>query len=547
MISALLLILELTRLSKTKRGEKIKRKLVANNLEKIVRRLDAKNINIEDYRIKLFKAFEQKMAKELVEMDDFGIHVAEIESTFMNLMLKRYCLNSTFNLGLLSILGNSWAGVQPAPSDVINPYIRSFDCIRNRRRVEILSSLIFCVNERLMMSLIIIDFLKIVKRCIFVEKQDSITKSAIMIPDLTDGHFNRNEKNSLISRVIEYYGKPVNRTIVSLNRHSAREKEIIGLKEPYNVEMIGKRRLHALRITLLYAYKYLKYMVVGNTIEIAVLKDFYKYEICKISPLGIKEIIFTQSSKWSHELWPIAYNKERVLIAYGGSFWGFKTKHFGYMDEYCYYRFQKWDTLLHWNPALGEFEKRKIKKKPRIYNIGPITPQGRVTDDYERGTVQQGKYILLFDSLPYTVYGRICSNLGERYRTLDVCTRFLNDIIEESETAGLNIVIKPKRDIEMQAPYYTFESYLYAIKKYRDENRIQVANRNVKISSLIRESVMVISAPFTSTSLYSNLVYNKPAYFYDPLKQLYKDDRGTIELDLISGRDELKQLFSSLK
>ena len=38
----------------------------------------------------------------------------------------------------------------------------------------------------------------------------------------------------------------------------------------------------------------------------------------------------------------------------------------------------------------------------------------------------------------------------------------------------------------MQAPY-TFDSYLYAIKKYRDEKRIQVANRNVKISSLIRE------------------------------------------------------------
>ena len=77
------------------------------------------------------------------------------------------------------------------------------------------------------------------------------------------------------------------------------------------------------------------------------------------------------------------------------------------MDEYCYYRFQKWDTLLQWNPALGEFEKRTIKKKPRIYKIGPITPQGRVNNDYERGTVQQGKYILLFDSLPYTIYGRI--------------------------------------------------------------------------------------------------------------------------------------------
>ena len=538
--------MELTQLSKSKNGERIKKGLVNKYLEVAVRRLDSENVNVEVFRKKLHKAFESKMHNDIKGVDNCGICEEEIKSSFMNLMLKRYCINSTFNLGLLSILENSWLGIQPAPLEVTREYLKSINYSNKRRRVEFLSWIIFYFAERFIMSTIIIDFIKTIKRCIFLDNQPKLPSSAIMISDLTNTHFDRNEKNSLISRVVKYYGDQPDETICYLGKVDTPENTIVRLNEPYNTEFKGSRRVYALKTTFKYTLKYIKYMLIGNTIEIALIKDLFKYELCRVNPLRIEKIMFTQSSKWSHELWPIAYNKKRTLIAYGGSFWGFKTQQNSYLDEYCYYRFQKWDEMLHWNKSLAEYEKSQIKKKPSICIIDPITPQGRINSSYKKITTQGEKYILVFDSLPYTMYGKICSNLGERYRTLEVCTEFINDIVEEAKLANINVVIKPKRDIDIQVPYYTFESYFEMLKQYRNESQIQIANKNVDIGRLIYKCEMVISAPFTSTSLYSKLVYNKAAYFYDPSQQLHKDDRGAMNLCLISGRHELKQLFTRL-
>ena len=77
-------------------------------LEKAVRQLDKEDVNIENFRIRLYQAFEFKMKEEIKRIDTCGIRREEIKSTYMNLMLKRYCINSVFNLGLLSIVENSW-------------------------------------------------------------------------------------------------------------------------------------------------------------------------------------------------------------------------------------------------------------------------------------------------------------------------------------------------------------------------------------------------------------------------------------------------------
>ena len=139
MICALLVIMEVTKLSHSKNGEKVKRVLVEKYLEDEVRCLDLRNDNIEFFRKKLYKAFEHKMEKEIKNINKYGICEEEIKSSFMNLMLKRYCLNSTFNLGLLSILSDSWLGVQPAPLEVTSEYLRSINYTKRKRRVKFLS------------------------------------------------------------------------------------------------------------------------------------------------------------------------------------------------------------------------------------------------------------------------------------------------------------------------------------------------------------------------------------------------------------------------
>ena len=288
-------------------------------------------------------------------------------------------------------------------------------------------------------------------------------------------------------------------------------------------------------------------MIRGSHMEVALLKDMYIYELSLINPLNLEKILITQSSQWCHELWPLAYNHKRLLICYSASFWGFKTPELGYLDQRCYLRHQKWDEILHWNKVLADYEKNIIKKEVNIHEIGPITPQGRVNCQSKELITRKNKYILVFDCLPYTKFGRICSNLGERYRTNSVCINFIDDIIKEATYSDLDVVIKPKRDIEAEVPYYSTNAYFEMLKKSNNLDNVQVANRDVNIHSLIKDCLLVISAPFTSPTLYASLVYSKPAFYYDPTGKLYKDDRGAMNLEVISGHTELKDLLSSCR
>ena len=206
------------------------------------------------------------MKREIKRIDTCGIRREEIKSTYMNLMLKRYCINSVFNLGLLSIVGNSWLGVQTAPVGVISRYLKAINYLKKRRRIQIMGGIIFYINERVMMTSIIIEFFKVIKRCIFIEKQKKLNSSAIMIPDLTNTHFNRNEKDSLISRVIKYYEDKLSVIIFYLGNNSCNEDKIINLKEPYS-GLRGNRRINTLRITLRFTVRYIKCMLIGNTVE----------------------------------------------------------------------------------------------------------------------------------------------------------------------------------------------------------------------------------------------------------------------------------------
>ena len=62
--------------------------------------------------------------------------------------------------------------------------------------------------------------------------------------------------------------------------------------------------------------------------------------------------------------------------------------------------------------------------------------------------------------------------------------------------------------------------------------------------SVIEASSIVISMPFTSTALIARSL-EKPSYYYDPSGLIQKDDRAAHGIPVISGREELLQLFYS--
>ena len=93
MIGSLLVILELTKVSRSVSGKKMKRVLIEKYLKNEVRRLDTDNTNVENIRIKLYKAFEKEMKMKIKDINVYGVSEEELQSSFMNLMLKRYCIN----------------------------------------------------------------------------------------------------------------------------------------------------------------------------------------------------------------------------------------------------------------------------------------------------------------------------------------------------------------------------------------------------------------------------------------------------------------------
>jgi polysaccharide biosynthesis PFTS motif protein len=75
---------------------------------------------------------------------------------------------------------------------------------------------------------------------------------------------------------------------------------------------------------------------------------------------------------------------------------------------------------------------------------------------------------------------------------------------------------------------------------------IIIADPSTSAFRLVQNADVIVSLPFTSTSLIGK-VYNIPSVYYDPSFIISKGDRGSNGINLLSGKDELRKWLKKIK
>ena len=209
----------------------------------------------------------------------------------------------------------------------------------------------------------------------------------------------------------------------------------------------------------------------------------------------------------------------------------------------------KWKNYLVWDEYQGNTILKHASNNPIIHVLGPMLIN---VQSYEQKLLlQDKKYISIFDIAPKR---KIMSYLQGYYSTLyaKFMNQFLLDISDLSEKYNIQILHKPKRDLDKLFTASSGKSFFAANKSYADIlNKINKRKyfssipANFDLKYLINNSLATISYPYTSVALISKEL-KKETIFYDPSLELLENKNFSHDLKLISGKQELDVWFSKI-
>ena len=128
------------------------------------------------------------------------------------------------------------------------------------------------------------------------------------------------------------------------------------------------------------------------------------------------------------------------------------------------------------------------------------------------------------------------------YYTPAIGINFLNDIHEAVAQYGWIVAWKGKRKLPQTKNRQIAKSYESACERLAASPSMLVIDPDIAATHLIEKCALVISMPFTSTAHIARDL-GKPSYFYDPSGIIQKDDRAAHGIPVISGVDELQEIF----
>jgi hypothetical protein len=277
----------------------------------------------------------------------------------------------------------------------------------------------------------------------------------------------------------------------------------------------------------------------GNLYHLIIFHEaFLNKIISKVPPLHLaKEYLFSISGQIYRPMWTYSaerYGSQITLYGYASSFGGFKTKNTGENLEHEY-NHTTWPKILFWTDEYVKFIKSKVSPNIIVEKVGvPIffTDNGIVLPSFPL------RSITVFDVSPIDEY-HICRSLTNlNYRNINTAKKFLLDLYEVSKILGFNIIWKRKRKF---GSIHSSEYIKFCDDFEKMDNVISV-DPDISAFRVIIKSNIVVSMPFTSTAFIAKH-YEKKTFFYDPINLLFKSDRGAQGIDLISGYDELYDIF----
>ena len=205
-----------------------------------------------------------------------------------------------------------------------------------------------------------------------------------------------------------------------------------------------------------------------------------------------------------------------------------------------------WKNYLVWNSYQAE---KLFKVNKNIQNIHILGPMLLHTQSSEKGYYTQNKsFISIFDITPK----RKIKECMDGYYTIinsEIMKQFIIDIIDIAEKHNIQILHKPKRDLNKLSKGNSLnkenKSFNEFIRKMNNRKYFDTIPAEADLNNLLKSSLATISFPYTSVAIMSKEL-QKESIFYDPSSKLIKDNFFTHNLDLISGRQELDIWFSKI-
>ena len=118
---------------------------------------------------------------------------------------------------------------------------------------------------------------------------------------------------------------------------------------------------------------------------------------------------------------------------------------------------------------------------------------------------------------------------------------FLEDCFEVINKTSLTLVLKRKRDV-----YNVFhKGYAMLIKELKVKGLKEIET-NTFVLEAIKQSSMVISLPFTSTSRIAKIL-GVPTIYYDPTGRILKNDPASRGIKVINNIKDLKKWIVNQK
>lgn len=249
-----------------------------------------------------------------------------------------------------------------------------------------------------------------------------------------------------------------------------------------------------------------------------------------------REYLFHNSTWIYRPLWTYdaeQYGSKITLYFYSTNIENFKRRNSDMTPIHYGYTKMSWPRFLVWDLRQRDFIKKCISYKATIKIVGPIW----FSDNISKNINLSHKNIAIFDVQPVrdSFYKLLCLNfLDNEYFVPKVANNFLLDIYDIVEHQGFFMSLKRKRDIGK----LMHTSYRIQLKKLDKLPNFMALDSDIAGIRVIKSSVAVISAPFTSTA-HLGIYLGKPSAYYDPTGKIRKDDPAAHGVKVLSSKNEL--------
>ena len=192
---------------------------------------------------------------------------------------------------------------------------------------------------------------------------------------------------------------------------------------------------------------------------------------------------------------------------------------------------------IHW-VWTAQFARNLAKKsdKIKINSVGSIMFKMR----NEIKIINKRNQIVIFDVSPQK------HAQENSFHQIDLVTQFFEDIIavnkDLSDIRNFDLILKTKRALGNNH----LKSYRKLLNKYKENSDLKIVDWNVDPYSLIAESVLSISIPFTSIALIGNEVGTRSIYYY-PFSNQLNSLNSELTVPIICGVNDLYHYIKKLK